>query len=137
MNCPKAQLIIIYGSPSANNDYPVEIKDNGTSEYGHAPKFIDVNERSITDTNLSGKVHRLCKALNLCLVDEFNESNPFNYYNINAFTGTDEGEDKEYIIFSTKLDNNKRVVDKHPNDDGYLMYSRYTAGRIISMFNRG
>lgn len=127
---PQAVLIVIYGSPSANIDYPVEIVSNGSEDYGVPPYKISVAERD-ADDGLSGKVRKLARNLGFILIDEENDGNPFTYYTKNAVN-----EDGTYKVWSTTDTPENPKFNSHPNDEGYLVYARYTAGKIVSLFTR-
>lgn len=135
-NYPKAQIILLFGAPSSNYEYPVSIVNNETEEGIGEPKYkLSVTARD-ADAGIRGKVRTLCNNLGLNLIDEY-ENNPFNYYNM---TATDaEG---NYIIFSTSevtdpdTHETTKVFNPHPNDNGYLMYARFTAGKIAELFMR-
>lgn len=127
---PEANLIVIYGSPSANMDYPISIEGSGTGSYRTSPYKISVEERDKT-AGLSGNIHRLANAIGFNLIDEFNEGNPLTYYTKSAIN-----DDGTYKVWSTTGTPENPTWNSHPNDAGYLLYAQYTAGKIVSMYNK-
>lgn len=126
---PKAQLVLICGAPSGNSDKTIVIGTNpasGAGTAGVAPKKLTVT--SVTPA-LSQAVAELKEAINIPVIDLFTDMLPFSYYQTYATE-----EDGSYAVFSTKGTVEAPVWNSHPNDDGYLMYARYLAGRIAEYF---
>lgn len=128
---PKALLVCIWGAPSANDSYPVTVSANdasGAGTTGVAPKKIRCDRPDALDANTS-EVEKLRDKLNIPFIDLIRDVAPFSYY-----AGRAQNTDGTYAIFSTKGTVSEPVWNLHPNDDGYLVYARYLAGRISQFF---
>ena len=119
----------LFGAPSGNHDYPVQVIANtadGAGSAGVSPRKITI-ERDGGDMN--NAVDTLREKLNIPIVNLFNDGLPFSYYSTTA-----KDEDGQYVVFSTKGTPEAPVWNSHPNETGYLMYARYLAGRVSQYF---
>ena len=140
---PRAQVVIIFGAPSSNDERSVRLVDNtDNAQNGVAPyklNFTNPYTESASTNSARGiwkigqELPKLRDALRIPIFDMFfDDGNLFSWYQ--TYAKDDNG---EYSIFSTKGDKNTPsswVWNSHPNDDGYLMYARYIAGIIIKQF---
>lgn len=140
---PKVQLVIICGAPSGNEGRKTVVRSNTTSgagTIGIAPKKIVINPAS--DTGIIGNGYtipqlsiifsQLKENLNIPMIDLWTDGLPFSYYQ----TIAKNSDDNLYSIFSTKSNSAEDTPkwNSHPNEDGYLMYARYLAGRISQYY---
>lgn len=127
---PQATLVCIYGAPSGNSEYKVEVIDNAAADSGTAgvaPQKVSVKNR--TSTN-DATVNTLREKLNIPIINMRTDGLPFSYYNTMA-----KNDDGTYAVFSTvKNEAGELVFNTHPNEVGYLMYARYLAGRVSEYF---
>lgn len=120
---PRAQLVVVMGYPADNAEHSVVVS---SAEGRTAPMKITVNRSA---SSLSTKLAQLRAALNIPMIDLISDGLPFSYYASRA-TETDGN----YAIFSTTGTAEEPTWNSHPNEDGYLMYARYLAGRISAVF---
>lgn len=144
---PKATLVIIFGSPSANEDRAVSVVANPDETAGRPPYKLNIAEPyvdndpqpySVPSTGAKGiaqiktELDKLRAALNVPVVDLF-----FGGLNINAYNAKAKGDDGKYAIFSTTGtadDQTSWAWNSHPNDAGYKMYAQFIAGRVIALY---
>ena len=139
---PMAQVIPVFGSPSANKDRSITMTPQ-TEGAGVAPytlTFTDPYDESGTTTNrrikqISEELGKLKAALNIPIVDMFFDGAAFSWWSTYATRPVEiEGQDyTEYALFSTTGTPASPVWNSHPNEDGYLAYSRMIAGRIAGL----
>lgn len=120
---PKAQLVVLMGYPANNADTPITVVD---STSGTSPKKISVNRSA---SSLSSKLGQLKTALNIPMFDLLTEGLPFSYYASKATKA-----DGTFEVFSTTGTSESPAFNSHPNEAGYLMYARFIAGKISSVF---
>lgn len=126
---PLAQLILINGRFSYNEESArggITIKTDSSGK-----KSLDFTPRGTLWYEVSEKMHRLAKTINIPLIDMQTDGMPYTYYSSEA---KDENED--YILFSTIKENGVKVKNNHPTDLGYLLFARFLAGRIASYYYR-
>lgn len=146
---PTASLVIIFGAPSENNARTITIEENEERDQDHnyAPYKLTIAEPyydadphpyQVPSTNAKGvyqiktELDKLKEKLNIAIIDLVYDGFNINYYNTIA---TDEN--GQYALFSTtgtENDSSTWEWDQHPNDEGYKLYSKFLAGKIISMF---
>lgn len=130
---PKATLVCLFGAPSGNGDYKVEVITNAAAGAGttNVPSHkISVQGKELDEeTDMNVAVDTLRKMLNIPIINLFNDGLPFSYYNTKA-----TNDDGTYAVFSTKGTADAPVWNSHPNEVGYLMYARYLAGRVSEYF---
>lgn len=144
---PKVTLVVIFGSPSANEDRTITKIDNPDETSGRPPyklTFVDpypdpgTYDPYALPTSASGAAQirneypKLKKALNMPFINLTEEGCPINYYNAMA-----KDADGKYAIFSTtgtESDQTTWTWNSHPNDAGYKMYAQFLAGKVISLF---
>ena len=136
---PYAQLVIIFGSPSANDGREITKAANSeTPTQGVAPyKLTFASDPYQSASDHSGKEYGvylineqlklLVPALNIPVVNMFYGGNAFNWYSTYA---KDPADNTKYALFSTK----GTAWNSHPNDAGYLYFARFIAGRIAGVF---
>lgn len=126
---PNAQLVLIFGAPSANMGRTVTLTPQ-TGSTGVAPVKLTFGGSA---PSISAKVAQLKQALNIPFLDLFDgDGNVFTYYQTYA-----KNADGTYALFGTKGNENDPTTwqwDSHPNEVGYEMYARYIAGLIIRQF---
>lgn len=149
---PHAQIIPIYGSPSANEDRTItpvpHTEGPGTAPY--TLTFANPYQTS-NDTTHDGRVKRISEelaklreAMNIPIIDMSFGGAAFNYWQTYA---TETYEDNgvtysRYALFSTTgvpttpPDNPPTSPEwnPHPNDAGYLRYAREIAGRVAALY---
>ena len=139
---PMAQVIPIFGAPSANDGRTVAMTAQ-TEGPGVAPytlTYTDPYDENGTTTNkkikqISEELAKLKAALNIPIVDMFFDGGAFSWWSTYATRSvTIGGQDyTEYAIFSTTGTPANPKWNSHPNEDGYLAYSRILAGRIAGL----
>lgn len=126
---PNAQLVLIFGAPSANMGRTVTLTPQ-TGSTGVAPVKLTFGGSA---PSISAKVAQLKQALNIPFLDLFSgDGNVFTYYQTYA-----KNADGTYALFSTEGDESDQTTwewNSHPNEVGYEMYARYIAGLIIRQF---
>ena len=148
---PDANLVIIAGSPSCNADRTITISDNPERDAQHTnlpPKVMSITDPySEGDAGpytvkahgeaiyqLNAELEKLKNALNIPIINLYNDGHPINYYGTQA-----KDADGMYSLFSTEGNSSDPPEDwlwnSHPNDRGYLLFSRFIAGQIIGLFN--
>lgn len=119
----KAQIIVLMGYPANNADSTITITNSSS---GVSPNKISVDRSA---SSLSTKLAQLRTALNIPMFDLLADGLPFSYYASKA-----TNEDGTFKLFSTVGTVETPTFDSHPNETGYLMYARYLAGKISSVF---
>lgn len=132
-NYPKATLVCIFGAPSGNGDYKVEVIANAAAGAGttnvSSHKISVQGKKLDEETDMNVAVDTLRKMLNIPIINLFNDGLPFSYYSTMAMD-----ESGKYAIFSTKGSQDSPEWNSHPNEAGYLMYARYIAGQVSRYF---
>ena len=144
---PTVTLVVVFGSPSANEDRTVSVVTNPDETAGRPPYKLSVTQPyvdndpqpySVPSTGAKGiaqiktEIDKLKAALNIPIVDMFFDGYNINYYN--TFAKNDDG---KYAIFSTTGDAEDQTTwewNSHPNDAGYKMYAQFIAGRVIALY---
>ena len=133
-NYPYAQLIIAYGAPSLNHGRTIT-KTAQTEGAGVAPytlTFTDpFSDPSSGGVQIHTEIQKLKAALGVPIIDMMEEGCPFSYYSSVAMK---PGDNTQYALFGMKNSGGSIVWDSHPIEAGYLLYGRYIAGRIISLY---
>ena len=137
-NYPKAQLVIIFGAPSANRYRDVSLSAQ-TPSAGSAPYKLNIIDpydnptgRNVGIKKISEEMAKLQKAINIPMIDAFSGGGtPFSWYATRAVDA-----DGNYAVFSTTGSASAPEWNAHLNEDGYLVYGRYIAGLITSQFVR-
>lgn len=143
---PLAQLILIFGSPSANDERSITMTAQ-TEGKGVAPYTLTFEEDPFKDNDdhysaeygiylINEEIKKLKKAMDIPIVNLFYEGNAFNWYSTYAKNPNDAS---KYALFSTTADatsdtSSHEHWNSHPNEVGYLYYARYVAGKVISLF---
>lgn len=128
---PKATLVLIWGAPSENAQKTVAVSTNsasGAGTSGVAPKIITVTPSANSLVEYDEIVTTLAEKLNIPFINLVTDMLPFSYYSSVAKDGD------VYAIFSTKGTAESPVWNSHPNEDGYKIYARFLAGRILQFF---
>lgn len=133
-NYPLAQLVLVFGSPSANEGRSVQVSGN---KLIIAPDPYETAAQSASSSAEKGifeietELTKLKKALGIPVVDLFYEGSPFSYYSMIA---KDPADSSKYALFSTKGTAAEPTWNSHPNDAGYKYFARHLAGRIAGLF---
>ena len=153
---PYAQLILIFGSPSANEDKIITINTNNSYDVENLTSNYDITPKTITFTNpyaapssqygdkpqnlnqgiylINEQLQLLKTALNIPIINLFFEGNVFSQYSMFAKNPED---DNVYALFSMKKDwsatGEPIVWNSHPNNEGYEQYAKFIAGKVISL----
>lgn len=130
---PLAQLVVIFGSPSANTSPRTVTMTSQTPDVGTPPyvlTFGDFGENSDIRTIHDGLMN-LREKLNVPMIDLYYEGNAFSSYS----TYAKDPDDGSYVLFSTVGTPESPVFNTHPSDDGYKRFGRFLAGKVISLFD--
>ena len=138
---PFAQLVLIFGSPSANDSRAITMTAQTEGE-GVAPYTLTFVEDPFKDNNdhysaeygiylINEELKKLKKAMDIPVVNLFYEGNAFSFYSTYA---KDPNESSQYALFSTKGTSGAETWNSHPNEEGYLYFARFVAGKIISCY---
>lgn len=138
---PYAQLIIIFGSPSANDARNITMTAQ-TEGQGIAPYTLTFNKDPYKDAEdhygseygiylINEELKKLKEAMDIPIVNLFYEGNAFNWYSTYAKKPDNAN---EYALFSTKGTQENPTWNSHPNDLGYKYYARFVAGKVTSLF---
>lgn len=136
-NYPYAQLVVIFGSPSANSKREIAMTEQ-TGSTGVAPykltftdPYTDADDPTTPEYGIKcigEEIAKLKKAINLPIIDNFNDGGAFSWYSTYAKNPSDN---TEYALFST---GDGGAWNSHPSDEGYINYGRYIAGVVASQF---
>ena len=80
---------------------------------------------------INEELKKLKKAMDIPVVNLFYEGNAFSFYSTYA---KDPNESSQYALFSTKGTSGAETWNSHPNEEGYLYFARFVAGKIISCY---
>lgn len=129
---PKAQLIIMYGGLTENNNIEVALTNGDGDEDPEIPTKIAVtNNWSETSVNAHAAFVELAEALNLAYID-LREGETYTPYAADV-----KDENNDWVLWSTIKDNsNNKKKDVHPNNEGYHIMARQIAGQIAGLFYR-
>lgn len=135
---PRAQLVLIFGAPSANKDREVGMQAQ-TEGAGIAPYKLTVTDPYTNASGLNAKIKeisvelaKLKSALNIPIFDTFIEDGiPFSWYATKA-----KDSDGSFAVFSTTGSAAAPEWNSHPNVDGYEIWGRYISGLIVSMYKQ-
>lgn len=142
---PYAQLVLIFGSPSANDERNVELTAQAEG-YGTAPYTLSIapeytepippytgNHPTINESIwlIEQEINKLKAALNIPIIDLFFGGNAFSWYSTYA-RDPDDGD--LYALFSTKGTASNPYWNPHPNEEGYLSFARFIAGKIMAEY---
>ena len=128
-NYPNAVLVCICGAPSANADRNISISANsasGAGTSGVAPYKVSITE---DNSAFQTQVATLMKKMNTPFVNLYKDGLPFSYYSTYATLP-----DGTYSVFSTTGTSSSPTWNGHPNDNGYLIYARYIASKVLDYF---
>lgn len=122
---PQAQLIVIFGAMSQNNNRAISISNNKlvfAEPYSTSSGYGAANE----------EIKKLFAKLDVPLINLFEEL-PWSWYS------TEAQDSSGYVLMSTtgtQGDTSTWTKNNHPSDAGYLMFARYVSGKISALFNR-
>lgn len=132
---PKAQLVVIFGAPSANRYRKIDLLPQ-TEGAGVAPyklSYTDPYGSVATGNNaklmqISEQLKLLKEVLNIPIIDTFFDAGiPFSFYSTYA-----KKSDGTYAIFSSEGSAESPVWNSHPNEEGYRIWGQYISGLIVS-----
>lgn len=138
---PKAKVVVIFGSPSANTSRRVTMASQSEG-YGTAPYTLTFPEDPYRDAVdhtsaaygvylIHEELKKLRAAMNVDIIDMYYEGNAFTYYSTYA---KDPDDPTLYALFSTTGTSDNPTFNTHPNDAGYEYFARYVAGKVAALF---
>ncbi len=133
---PYAQVILIFGSPSANAYRTIQVDNEhhklifGDDPYYAASK-IGTSSAEKGIWNLELELNKLREKINVPVVDMFYDGNAFTYYSTYS---KDPSNPDNYALFSTTGTTQAPTWNSHPNDEGYAYYARVVGGKVVSLF---
>lgn len=136
---PMAQVIPIFGAPSANKDRTITMtaQSEGAGVAPYTLTFADPYGESGTTTNkkikaISEELQKLKAALNIPIIDMMFDGGAFSWWS--TYSSKQVDGNTVYSLFSTTGTPENPVWNSHPNDAGYLRYARALAGRIAGLY---